>query len=135
MWVVYVILVVLMHTVLPKASPEMSMMQKGLILLVTGTVKLLMSCCGIMALYLTVCKTTTKEGYRPKQWVINASDNCYGVYVYHQFVLVFLYFFTPLVAVSHPLLVPWIGLIIAFCVSLLFTKFTLKTRIGKNLIG
>lgn len=134
-WFVYVILVVITHTILPTYLPEMTILQKGLILIVSGMVKILMSCCGIMALYLMVCKTTTKEGYRPKQWVIEASDNCYGVYVYHQFILVFLYFFTPLVSVCHPLLVPWIGLVVIFFVSLLLTKLTLKTRFGRFLIG
>lgn len=113
----------------------MSLINKGLILVITGILKLLMSCCGILALYLTVCKTTTNEGYHPKQWVISASDNCYGVYVYHQFILVFLYFYTPLVAVCHPLLVPWIGLVVIFSFSLLLTKLTLKTKIGRFLIG
>ena len=135
LWVAYVVLVVFMHAVLPKMMPDTTMIQKGLSILVTGTVKLLMSCCGIMALYLTVCKTTTKEGYRPKQWVIGASDNCYGVYVYHQFILVFLYFFTSLVTICHPLLVPWIGLVVIFSVSLLLTKLTLKTKTGRFLIG
>ena len=55
-WVVYVVLVVLMHTVLPEAMPEMTKIQKGIVLFISGTLKLLMSCSGIMVLYLTVCK-------------------------------------------------------------------------------
>lgn len=135
LWMFYVLFVVLVHTALPSATPEMNIVQKGLVLLLNHSVKLLMSCCGIMALYLTVCKITTKEGYRPKQWVIEASDNCYGVYVYHQFILVFLYFYTPLVSVCHPYLVPWIGLVVTLLVSLLLTKLTLKTKPGRFLIG
>lgn len=134
LWIIYIIFVILMRAVIPTLSPE-TIMQKGLVFVTKRMIDLLMSCFGIMALYLTVCKTTTKEGYHPKQWVINASDNCYGVYVYHQFILVFLYFYTPLVSVCHPLLVPWIGLVVAFFVSLLLTKVTLKTKVGRLLIG
>lgn len=134
-WTVYVLLVIVRNAFIPETQASMSVYQKAIIITISRFVELLMSCCGIMALYLTVCKTTTKEGYRPKQWVIGASDNCYGVYVYHQFILVFLYFFTPLVTVCHPLLVPWVGLVIIFSVSLLLTKLTLKTKIGRFLIG
>ncbi len=134
-WLLYVLLVVFVHLLLPEAASSMTTLQKGMVIGFSGLTKLLMSCCGIMALYLTVCKTTTKEGYRPKQWVINASDDCYGVYVYHQFILVCLYFFTTLVIACHPLLVPWIGFIVAFGVSLFLTKLTLKTKIGRFLIG
>lgn len=133
-WIIYIVFVILMHIFIPTFSPE-TIMQKGLVFITKRIFDLLMSCFGIMALYLTVCKTTTKENYRPKQWVIEASDNCYGVYVYHQFILVFLYFYTPLVSVCHPLLVPWIGLVVTFFVSLLLTKVTLKTKVGRLLIG
>lgn len=134
-WIAYVVLVVIVHLVIPTTSTETTVMQKGLIYITKRVVGLLMSCCGIMALYLMVCKTTTKADYHPRQWVIKASDNCYGVYVYHQFILVILYFFTPLVAVCHPLLVPWIGLVVALGASLLLTKITLMSRVGKLLIG
>lgn len=135
LWAAYVLLVIVRNTFIPETQASMSVYQKAIIMTISRFVELLMSCCGIMALYLMVCKTTTKEGYRPKQWVIEANDNCYGVYVYHQFILVFLYFHTPLVTVCHPLLVPWIGLAVALCVSLLLTKLSLKTKIGKFLIG
>ena len=124
LWVVYVIIVVVRHAFMPETQAAL-----------LRFVSLLMSCCGVMALYLSVCMVTTKEGYRPKQWVINASDNCYGVYVYHQFILVALYFYTPFVSLLHPLLTPWVGFVIILTISLLLTKLSLKTRIGKFLIG
>ena len=113
----------------------MSVLQKGMIYSLIGIVKLMMSCCGIIALYLTVCSFTSKEGFRPKQWVIGASDVCYGVYVYHQFIVIALYFYTSFVQTVHPLIVPWVGFAIASGVSLLLTYFTLKTKLGRFLIG
>ena len=135
LWVLYVVFVVIKHTCLPGMSAEMSMFQKVMILGLSGIIKLLMSCFGIMALYLSVCKKTTKEGYCPKQWVIDASNDCYGVYVYHQFILVFLYFYTPLVGMCQRYLVPWVALLITIAISLLLTRLTLKTKIGRFLIG
>lgn len=134
-WALYVVLVIVRRLFLPQTSPEMTVLQKIMIYGVSGTIKLLMSCSGILALYLTVCKTTTKEGYRPKQWVINASNDCYGVYVYHQFILIFLYYYTPFVGMCPHWLVPWIGLLLTLALSLLLTKLTLKTKFGRFLIG
>lgn len=135
LWIAYVALMVVRHAYMPETQATMSVYQKAIIVTVPRIVDLLMSCCGIMALYISVCMVTTKNGYRLKQRVINASDNCYGVYVYHQFVLVVLYFYSPLVSLIHPLLLPWVGFVIILLISLIMTKVSLKTKIGKFLIG
>lgn len=135
LWLLYVIMVIVTRVLLPESSAEMSMFSKGIIYLTNSGLKLFMSCCGIMALYLLVCKFTTRENYKAKDWVITASDNCYGLYVFHQFVLVLLYFKTPFVNNLHPLLVPWLGFIIIYVVSLCLTKLSLKTKLGRFLIG
>lgn len=134
-WLLYIILVIVKNALLPETSAGMPSLEKIIVHGAAGTTKLLMSCFGIMALYLTVYKTTTKEGYRPKQWVINASNDCYGVYVYHQFILMFLYYYTPFVSMCGRYWVPWIGLLLALGISLLLTKLTLKTKFGRFLIG
>lgn len=135
LWVVYVALVIVRHTLMPDSHGTMPFLLKAVTETLPRLVNLLMSCCGVMALYLSVCMVTTKAGYRPKQWGIDASDNCYGVYVYHQFILVALYFFTPFVSWFHPLLTPWVGFVIILTISLLLTKLSLKTKVGKFLIG
>ncbi len=135
LWLLYIALVVVSHAVMPSPSDTMSFIEKFLTLVERHAVDLFMAVCGIIALYLTVCSFTTKDGFKPKTWIILASDNCYGVYVYHQFILVWLYFYTSLVAVCHPLVVPWIGFAFALTISLLLTKLTLKTKIGRLLIG
>jgi len=136
LWILYVLLVVIKHNFIPEMSSSMSMIQKGMIYMMNGGVVLLTSCCGILALYLTVCKKTTQDNYRPDQWVIDASNNCYGVYVYHQFILVFLYFCTPLYDICNTkYLLPWIGFVLSMSISLLLTRLTLKTKFGRFLIG
>lgn len=133
LWLTYCILVPV-NFILPDSAPEMSFWGRSL-LTSYGLSSLLLSCSGIMALYLTVCHFTEKEAYHPKQWVIDASGVCYGVYVFHQFILVWLYFYTPLVSrVPNPM-VPIIGFTIALSMSLALTKLLLKTKVGQFLIG
>ena len=135
LWALYVTLVILVHTILPEVSSSSHILEKIIVIGINNVTKLLMTVSGIMALYITICHFTTRNNYQPKQWIINASNNCYGIYVYHQFILVFLYFFTPIVAICNPLIVPWIGLIITLIISYVLTKVSLKTKIGKFLIG
>lgn len=136
MWILYVLLVVIKHNFIPEMSSSMTIIQKGIIYMMNGCVGLLTSCLGIMALYLTVCRKTTQDNCQLKQWVVDASNNCYGVYVYHQFILVFLYFCTPIFDICNTeYLLPWIGFIVSLSISLLLTKLTLKTKVGRFLIG
>ena len=93
------------------------------------------SCCGIFALYLFVCQFTTREGFAPKQWVIKASNYCYGVYVYHQFIMYYLFERTSMPQHVNSWLIPFIGLAVTVPLSYFFTYVSLKTRIGRYLIG
>lgn len=135
LWLTYLLLVIVKNVVLPEANSGMPIVEKGMILSLRGFVGLLLSSVGILALYLTVCHFTERPSYCPKKWVVKASDDCYGVYVFHQFLLVWVYFFTPLVTVCANALVPWVGFAVAMLTSLLLTKLSLKTKIGKFLIG
>ncbi len=135
MWAAYLVLVIVKNTLLPTMDSTMAITLKACIALLQGFVGLLLSCVGILALYLTVCHFTEKEGFCPKPWVIAASGDCYGVYVFHQFILVWLYFFTPLVSSCPNAVVPWVGFIVTLSFSLLLTKLSLKTRLGRFLIG
>ncbi len=97
--------------------------------------KLLYSCCGIMALYLIVLKYSSKPNYCPSKLVLKSNSMCYGVYVYHQFLLVFLYYHTQLPVLVGSYALPFVGFAITFIVSVLLTWLTLKTKFGRALIG
>lgn len=135
LWVLYFLIVIVSHVFIPEATASMAIIEKTKVLVSNGVMKLFMAVCGIMALYLTVCSVTVKKGYKPKTWIISANGNCYGVYVYHQFILGIIYFFTPFVYILHPLLVPWVGFAVIMTTSLFLTYLTLKTKIGRFLIG
>ena len=97
--------------------------------------RLFFSASGIMALYLVVCKYTTRSGFQIKQWVIGAGSFCYGVYIYHQFILHLLYDNTSLPLIFGSYFLPFVACTITLVSSLILTFFTLKTAFGKSLIG
>lgn len=63
------------------------------------------------------------------------STYCYGVYIFHQFLLKALYYHTSLPAIVSIDLLPWVCIIITVILSLVLVFVTLKTRIGRFLIG
>ena len=67
--------------------------------------------------------------------LIKLSGYCYGVYIFQQFILKFLYYKTDFTIAINPYLVPWIALILTIALSLMLTGMCLKTRFGRFLIG
>ena len=70
-----------------------------------------------------------------KPILINLSGYFYGVYIYQQFILKILYYQTQLPFIVNAYGLPWIATVATIVLSLLLCHFTLKTKIGRFLIG
>lgn len=57
-----------------------------------------------------------------------------GVYVFHQFILMFLYYHTPLPDISGTYLLPWIAICLALPASVILSYIFRLTKIGKSII-
>ena len=85
---------------------------------------------GIYALYLTAvlyCKNNALS-----QAIIKVGACGYGVYVFHQFILVFLYRHTELPQFVGTYWFPWIGLVTTVFISTALTLAVRSTKIGKK---
>lgn len=81
-----------------------------------------------------ICKLISKHcDSSPKLLQINAC--CFGIYVIHQFVLMLLYYHSPLPKWGGTYLLPWCGSIVAFFVSLGLTWLLRKYKFGRFLLG
>lgn len=60
---------------------------------------------------------------------------CFGIYLFQQFVLLILYFKTPLFATFGSYLAPWIAFVITIIVSFSLTYILRLTKAGRYLIG
>jgi len=90
---------------------------------------------GVCAIYLLTNYVIDKCRVRPASWVVNAGAICFGVYIYQQFVLEVLYYKTSLPQLVGPYWLPWIACVVTFVLSIMFSQLTLKTRLGRYLIG
>lgn len=103
------------------------------------------SSCGVLACYSIINRILRKPNH-PKEiytnhtsslspfW-IRLSGYAFGIYIMQQFILKALYYYTPLPLSVDYLLVPWIGIIVATVLSIIFTHISLQTKIGRYLIG
>ena len=87
---------------------------------------------GITALYLTAvqyCRT-----YKISDFILKIGVCGYGVYVFHQFVLVRMYDKTPLPEILGTYWLPWVGLAVATVVSVLLTLAVRSTKLGRKFL-
>lgn len=96
---------------------------------------LVKACIDILALYSIVYRYTNRQGFQPSEMVVATSGICYGVYVFHQFILKFLYTYTNIYATFGDILTPWVGFAITLFFSIVLTKIVLKTNLGRFFIG
>lgn len=97
----------------------------------------LMAFSGITFLYIIVMRFLRKKGqnYILPNIVTASNKMCYGVYVFHQFLLIYIYDYSPIPAYINSYLLPYVALITTLSLSILLSKIFLMTRLGRYLIG
>ena len=86
-------------------------------------------------LYSIANKPSIKHWLNQRSYLITLSGYCYGVYIYHLFILMYLYYHTPFTTYFPTAVFPWIGFIFTLALSLALCHLTLKTRLGRYMIG
>jgi peptidoglycan/LPS O-acetylase OafA/YrhL len=97
--------------------------------------KIIYATFGLFLTYLVVNYLIEKRKIRMPQWLYTLASYLFGIYIFQQFILQFLYYKTDLPAWTGAVWLPWAGFIITMIVSIMITKYTLKTKLGKILIG
>lgn len=67
-------------------------------------------------------------------WLISINSICFGIYIYQQFILKFIYYSTPLPQWTGTYLLLWVGCVITMITSIVLAKLTTKSKIGRKLI-
>ena len=102
---------------------------------IAGPVNIIISITGVYMLYRVANISYIQNKINDNQFLIKLSGYCYGVYIFQQFILKILYEKTQLAYVVDAYSLPWIATAITIILSLLLTHLTLKTRVGRFLIG
>lgn len=109
---------------------------KGLFLkIVIYYSRLVYTLAGTLALYLIAIWLIKKNRITISNGVVKFSSYCFGIYIFQQFILMFLYFHTDLIDKMGVRIAPWIFFLVTLLISTLLTMLALRTRIGRALIG
>lgn len=89
---------------------------------------------GVIAIYsLTNWLLITKQ-MKVFKMIVNLNTYCFGIYLFQQFILIALYYYTETPSLIGPYVLPWVGFIMALSVSILLSYYFRLTKIGKALI-
>lgn len=75
------------------------------------------------------------DGKKLSGRIIKLSSYCFGVYIFQQFILKFIYYNLGFISTESPYVLPWVAFGLTLCLSVLMSAFFVKTKIGKFLIG
>ena len=92
--------------------------------------KALLGWSGIIALYLSAARYCISHAIG--SFILKVGVCGYGVYVFHQFILVYLYRYTELPTVAGTYLLPWVGIVITTIVSVSLTLAVRSTKVGRK---
>lgn len=102
--------------------------------ILTHLIRLISSFSGVMFMYCLVLRLTPDKKPLPPL-LVTLSTYSFGIYIVQQFILKYLYYHTSLPLTVDYLLLPFIGTFVALILSLIITHISLKTFLGKFLIG
>ena len=100
----------------------------------TGNIlKIIYSALGSWALFLTSRRYV--HTHELSSLCIKLSSCCFGVYIFQQFIIYFLYYHTNIPAIVGAYWLPWIGFVLALSISIIASLGLLSTKIGRTIIG
>lgn len=97
-------------------------------------VKMLYATVGTVMSYLVVNLIIKSRVEIGEPWT-TFNQCCFGVYIYHQFILEYLYYHTALPTSVGSYWLPWVGLAVALPAAFILSYVTRATKAGQFLIG
>ena len=133
-WLVFIVLFVVLNIATMrmtelKASVTSALLRGGINEFNTIS-KALLGWSGITALYLLAARYCS--GHAIGSFILKVGVCGYGVYVFHQFILVYLYRYTELPTIGGTYLLPWVGIVITTVAAVSLTLAVRSTKIGRK---
>lgn len=111
---------------------DIGYVEKAFYLTSNNLLKAILAFVGILTLFLIASIYTRNHSLG--KWIIDIGVLGYGVYIFHQFILRWMYYNTALSDTLSGGLLPWVGLVTALLLSSLLTILLRKFEIGRKLL-
>ena len=134
-WIIFLVLFILLRPLRDSLTIDdsFSLLRKAVIIVTDNLCVVLYATVGSLAFYLSAVYYTRKR--QLKTLTVMISSCCFGIYLFQQFILRYLYYKTPFPEKVGPYWLPWCGFTIAIFFSFSLSFFALRTKIGRALIG
>ena len=131
-WIMFVVLLIGVNTIaeFSKGFDNQGVLKRGLIFGMNTGLKAILAWVGIYAFYMSAVIWCRK--HTVSDWALNVGVCGYGVYVFHQFVLAWLYDHTSISLVLGTYWLPWVAFVAATSISLVLTLLIRKTKVGRK---
>lgn len=103
--------------------------------LIAKIVKFSYSLFGVITIFLTSYYLVYIKGFKLSTFFLQLSNICFGVYIFQEFILRFLYYKTNLCYVIDSYSLPWICFIITLIISCALTVLLRTNKIGRFILG
>lgn len=90
---------------------------------------------GVFLFYISVNYMIRQNLIKVSPLIVKLSSYCFGVYIFQEFIIKIFYYKLYAIETLNPYVFPLASVIISLILSVLFTHLSLKTKIGKLLIG
>lgn len=134
-WIIFTVLLIANNTLIEYLSSIASnqhIVIKGAIMASNKIIKAILACSGIYAIYSSASQYT--KHHILKNWVVKIGDYGYGVYIFHQFILIYLFYHTSLPSIVGSTWLPWVGLVITTVGSIMLTAIFRSSKLGRSLL-
>ena len=125
-WLVFVLVFVGLRivkaNVMELADGNVPLLQKVTFNIISKSCQIVYATLGMTAIYVTGIFVTSK--YKLPDWYICLGNFCFGVYIFQEFILKYLYYFSELPKSCSPHIIPWVCFIITIVLSLCLSKAT-----------
>lgn len=108
---------------------------KSLYLSLLNLIKLIYSALGVTTVTLLSIYLIRSKKLKLSSFWINLSTYTFGIYVFQQFILMWIYYHTPLSKSISIDYLPWIAFAITITASLILSIIMRKNKVGKFLLG
>lgn len=117
------------------AFTEESIMHKAIFLMSHRIAVLVYSGLGLAFIYILINYLLKKNMINVTHGMIKFSAYCFGVYIFQQFILKYIVYNVTLINFFGSYWLPWVAFILALLLSVMLSWGSLKTQVGKFLIG
>lgn len=123
----------ILNRYIKETKGEYSLYIKCVLYIIINGGKLIYSGLGVLMVYIAMYRIKD-SGLTINRFWISLSECCFGVYLFQQFVLVYLYDYTLLPFHVNYICLPWLCFFIALLTSVLVTWALRQSKIGRKLI-